>query len=268
MSDQQQPIIIKRIKKSAEGGHSSAWKVAYADFMSAMLALFIVLWILGQSDAVKQAVAAYFIDPIAFKAQQASPGALNGEPSVLAGTPKIERKIIPPEEKPPSDLEKRSEEARETLENALQSLPLAEKFKDQIKVEIIKTQNPGETEHVGVRVQFQDRENKEFFKTGSETPTPEFVELLQAMTRELTNIPSSIVVEGYADSRPYTNRTNYSNWNLSFDRANSVRKIMVDQGLDTNRMAEIRGYGDRQLADPAHPESPRNRRVSVVLLMK
>ncbi|MBF0526459.1 MAG: OmpA family protein [Deltaproteobacteria bacterium] len=271
---EQEPIIIKKVKGKGGGHHGGAWKVAYADFVTALVALFIVLWIIGQSEEVKKAVEAYFNDPVGFSKAAASRGLMPGQEGVVKDSgisKKIVTKAIAPKLKKYSPAEKRQqarEAAREKLENALQGMPLAEKLKDQIRVELYEDKSPGKGDQSGIRVEFQDKEGVEFFKTGSSSPSPEFREILDVLTKELQDMPSNLVVEGYTDSRPFVGRQDYTNWNLSCDRADAVRKILENEGLGKDRVKEIRGYADNRLADPEHPESARNRRVSVLIMMK
>ncbi|MBF0396064.1 MAG: flagellar motor protein MotB [Desulfobacterales bacterium] len=247
MAEKHEEIIIKKIIKKGGGGHhGGAWKVAYADFVSALVCLFIVLWIMGQSENVKSSVAAYFNNPIGdteSSANQDISDQKEDDAFVLTAT-------------------------KEKIEKALQALPFAEKIIDQIKVELLEESGLGEVKKKAVRVEFKDTEGIEFFKSGSEAPTPEFKNLLSAVVKELVNLPCRVTIEGYTDAKPILNKGDFSNWNLSFSRANEVRKMMMVEGLNPHQIMEIRSYADNRLAEPGNPESPRNRRVSLLILLK
>jgi chemotaxis protein MotB len=237
MSTTPQPIIIIRKKKAAhEGHHGGAWKVAYADFVTALMALFIVLWLMTTSDDVKKAVAGYFRDPKGHSQQAGSAVGGTGEGITLSKGQM-------------GDLKKK-------LEGALGQIPNFEKLKDNVKMTVT-----GE----GLRVELLETENGMFFDSGRQEPSQYGRELLSELARELGKLDNPILIEGHTDSRPY-NSTTYSNWELSTDRANQSRRVMQDSGLRDHQVLQVRGYADQQLRDPAHPEDAANRRISVIVL--
>ena len=234
-SPETQPIIIK--KKKAHGEHhGGAWKVAYADFVTAMMALFIVLWLMGASEPVKKAVAGYFRDPSGRSADNGSGQGGVGENIAI-------RK---------DDMGK----LKETLESAMKQSPELEKLKNQVNMTVT-----GE----GLRIELLESEIGVFFETGSASPSPSGKDMLRMMSAELGKLPNRLLMEGHTDARPFTSLNVYSNWELSSDRANSARKVMQESGLRTDQVAEVRGYADQRLRKPDDPNNASNRRVSIVV---
>jgi len=230
------PIIIKR-KRAAHGAqHGGAWKVAYADFVTAMMALFIVLWLMNSSDQVKKAVGGYFKDPT-------GTGKLVG--SAMAGSG--ESLSVQKE-----DMSK----LKEKIDAAIRAMPKFEKFKDNIEMTIT-----GE----GLRLNLLESEHGMFFVSGSPEPTESGKELIRKLEQELVKLPNTIVIEGHTDAKPFSTKGEYSNWELSADRANAARRLMQQEGLPPGRIKQIRGFADQNLHEPKDPESPKNRRVTVIV---
>ena len=230
-----QPIIIKKIKGHGEH-HGGAWKVAYADFVTAMMALFIVLWLMGSSAPVKKAVAGYFTDPSGKSGVTGSGEAGTGENLSLKK----------------DDMGK----LKEKLESAMKQSPDLEKLKNQVLMTVT-----GE----GLRIELLENEAGTFFDSGSSTPSASGKEMLRMMSAELGRMKNKLLVEGYTDARPFASPNGYSNWELSSDRANSARKVMQDSGLAPNQVSQIRGYADQSLLKPNDPNNASNRRISVVV---
>jgi chemotaxis protein MotB len=230
------PIIIKKKKGGHGGHHGGAWKVAYADFVTAMMALFIVLWLMSSSDQVKKAVGGYFKDPTGTGKLLGSAMAGSGESLSIAK----------------DDMKK----LKEKIETAIKAMPKFEKFKDNLEMTIT-----GE----GLRLDLMESEHGMFFVSGSAEPTDSGKELLDKLEKELAKLPNPIVIEGHTDSKPFSNKGTYSNWELSTDRANAARRFMQEQGLPTGRITQVRGFADQSLHDPKDPESSKNRRVSVIV---
>ena len=229
------PIIIK--KKIIHGGHhGGAWKVAYADFVTAMMALFIVLWLMGASDQVKKAVAGYFKDPSARSVQNGSGQAGSGENLNLGK----------------DDLGK----LKQKLEAAMKQAPELARLKDQVQMTVT-----GE----GLRIELLESEVGTFFESGNADPTGPGKDMLTMIASQLGKMPNNLLIEGHTDARPYTSSRGYSNWELSADRANSARKIMQENGVRSNQVTEVRGFGFQHLRKPDEPNSPSNRRVSIVV---
>jgi chemotaxis protein MotB len=230
-----QPIIIK--KKIVHGGHhGGAWKVAYADFVTAMMALFIVLWLMGASEPVKKAVAGYFRDPSGHAAQT---GNGQGGANENIGLGKDDMPQL-----------------RQKLEAAMKQAPELEKLKDQVQMTVT-----GE----GLRIELLESDVSTFFETGNAQPTDSGREMLRMLSSQLAKMPNKISIEGHTDSRPYVSKSGYSNWELSADRANSARRLMQQCGVGDSQVAEVRGFADQRLRKPEDPDSSSNRRVSIVV---
>jgi len=229
------PIIVIKKKGGHAGHHGGAWKVAYADFVTAMMALFIVLWLLSSSDDVKKAVAGYFRDPKGHGKQMGSAMGGSGESLTLSKS--------------------NMSALKDKLEQAMKQSPQFEKLKDYVQMTVT-----GE----GLRIELLETEKGMFFATGRPEPTDTGRELLIKLAEELGKMKNSILVEGHTDSRQYQG-AQYSNWELSADRANSARKIMQENGMRTDQVTQVRGFADQQLRIPEKPEDPSNRRVSIIV---
>jgi chemotaxis protein MotB len=232
-----QPIIIKKKVVHGGGHHGGAWKVAYADFVTAMMALFIVLWLMGASEPVKKAVAGYFRDPSGKTAGKGSGHGGVGE-NLAVGK---------------DDMGK----LKEKLESAMRQSPDLDKLKDQVQMTVT-----GE----GLRIELMESEIGTFFDSGSSHASESGNEMLKMLATELGHMPNRILMEGHTDARPFVSSSNgYSNWELSSDRANSARKLMQASGLRPDQVAEVRGYADQRLRKPQAPDDASNRRVSIVV---
>lgn len=250
-SDDRPQINIIRKKKVVHAGHGGAWKVAYADFVTAMMSLFIVLWIIGQSKQVRDYVAEYFKNPGAFSELTRS-GALSG--GLVPVHNSSMSKVGIPVSHQESQLMMLKKEGLK-LEHMIASKPEFSKFKNQIKITISKE---------GLRIELIENAHGLFFAIGSAALQPETAKLLSLIAKELGHIPNRIIIEGYTDARQFV-RKNYSNWELSTDRANAARRVMQAGGLRPKQVLEVRGYADNRLRDPANPYSYTNRRVSILV---
>ncbi|HLH02452.1 MAG TPA: flagellar motor protein MotB [Bryobacteraceae bacterium] len=238
-SSSAQPIII--IKKKAAhhaGHHGGAWKVAYADFVTAMMALFIVLWLMASSEQVKQSIAAYFLDPQGKKHEVGSGGLTGSGKSMFLSIDDMRN-------------------LKAKLEQAFKSLPAIEKLKDQITMTIT-----GE----GLRIELVENSKGVFFESGSAKPTELGVEAVGVLGSQLGSLPNAVVIEGHTDAVPYAGAKGYSNWELSTDRANEARKLMQEHGIRADQIKQVRGYADQSLRNAQNPEDPSNRRISVIVL--
>jgi chemotaxis protein MotB len=234
MADEQ-PIIIKKV--SGHGGHhGGAWKVAYADFVTAMMSLFIVLWLMNSSKPVQEAVAGYFNDPRGTAQKKGS--ALGGASD--AGPVKKE------------DMTK----LKEDLMKAMKHLTDFEKIKNQIEMTITPE---------GLKIELIEDPNGTFFENGKAKPTPALQSLLKILSVEVGKLPNPVSIEGHTDSNPFSDSKTYGNWELSTDRANAARRAMEDSGLRPNQVVQVRGYADQNLRDPLHPQSASNRRVTLLV---
>jgi len=271
-----QPIIVKRVKKVAGGHHGGAWKIAFADFATAMMAFFLVMWLMSSATPEqKKLISGYFQDPVGFS-ESASPYVidLGGSP-----TPAPDRTLNPepkdeqtPVEDAQADINKEQAESiaeeveRERLELLLQELqnkveenPQLQNFKDQILFEI--TQD-------GLRIQIMDAENRPMFASGSARLQPYFEDILLAMTDTIAAVPNKISVSGHTDAAPFVGRGGYGNWELSSDRANAARRVLIAGGYDDEQVARVVGYASSALFDREKPLNPVNRRIDIVVLTK
>ena len=213
--------------------------MAYADFVTALMALFIVLWMMSASQRVKSSVTGYFRDPRGYTER---PGA--GPASAGEGLPVDHRNV--------AAIQKR-------IEEALSRLPDFPRLRDHILFSVT-----GE----GLRVDLLETEQGLFFVTGSADPTLAGRHLLAMLGSEIGRMPNTLVIEGHTDARPFRNAvpsSGYSNWELSTDRANAARRLLHEYGVRPEQVVEVRGYADQRLLEASAPQSPRNRRISLVV---
>ncbi len=237
MAAPQPPIILIK-KKGAHGGHhGGAWKVAYADFVTAMMALFIVLWLMSSSSKQeKQVIAGYFQDPNGRSADKGSDRAGTGENILLNK----------------QDLTK----LKEALQQAIHKVDPLDALKKQIEFTITPE---------GLRIELIEDPKGTFFETGKTQPTPILVAILKILSAQLGPLPNRLSIEGHTDAQPYTNDKLYSNWELSSDRANVARRLMQANGVRLNQVAQVRGFADQRLRDPKNPYNAANRRISLIV---
>lgn len=231
------PIIIIKKKGGHGGHHGGAWKVAYADFVTAMMALFIVLWLLSTSQKTRDAISGYFKDPTGTGKQVGTK--IQG---VGRDTPAVKKE---------TDLN----ELKEKIKAAMKLIPNFDKLKANVELTITPE---------GLKIELLENSKGMFFESGKPEPTEVGKQVLVALAQEIGKIPNRLLIEGHTDSTPYGS-DNYSNWNLSADRANESRKIMLASGLQANQVAQIRGYADQQLRNKTNPRDPANRRVSLIV---
>jgi chemotaxis protein MotB len=279
-----QPIIVKRIKKIAGGHHGGAWKIAFADFATAMMAFFMVMWLMSSATPEqKKAISGYFQDPVGFT-ESASPYVID-----LGGTPTpAPDRTLNPEVKdevdagPDQDVGKEAEVnplvdpaqaeslaeqiERERLELLLQELqnkieenPQLKNFKDQILFEI--TQD-------GLRIQIMDAANRPMFASGSANLEPYFEDILLAMADTIKVVPNKVSFSGHTDAKPFGGRGDYGNWELSANRANAARRALVFGGVPDDQVARVVGYASSALFDRDNPLNPVNRRIDIVVMTK
>jgi chemotaxis protein MotB len=246
----QQPIII--IKKKGHGKHAhhgGAWKVAYADFVTAMMAFFLVMWIVGQSAEMKAGVAGYFRDPTAFNegGRGVLPGAESG--TTGGGQPMGMTDL----EAVKSALEQAAQEIRQALE----ALPEFKDLRDQVEITLTDE---------GLRIELREAPDDGFFDSGSAHVKAPTVAMLEVIAKQLGELPNKVAVEGHTDSRPYSAQSGtYTNWELSADRANAARRILEASGLHLRQIEAVRGFADMRLRKPDDPLDAGNRRISIIV---
>jgi chemotaxis protein MotB len=241
------PIIIKKKKSGHAGHHGGAWKVAYADFVTAMMALFIVLWIVGQSKQVKEYISEYFKDPGAFSENTKGGGAFESQ-KIPIGERFAEDNLKRQEEKLKEMGEKIMEEMKHT--------PAITDLAKQITIEITKE---------GMRIELIEQSHKFFFDIGTAHLKEDATMILAIIGKELAKIPNHVIVEGHTDARQYQTSDGYTNYELSADRANSARRILMKNGLADTRLDQVAGYADKRLRNPRDPLDVVNRRVSILV---
>jgi chemotaxis protein MotB len=233
-----QPIIIIK-KVSGHGGHhGGAWKVAYADFVTALMALFIVLWLMGSSEQVKKAIAGYFNDP-------KGSGKLLG--TMMNGTGKNATEQVSTDE---------LQKLKEKLEVEIKARKDLEKLSKQIEITITPE---------GLRIELIEGKDGTFYQSGSAKLSESGQQLLALLGKELNTLPNSLLIEGHTDATPYSSDSGYSNWDLSADRANSARRLLQQDGVRTDQVTQVRGYADQMLRDKNNPTDPSNRRISILV---
>lgn len=247
-SEEEVPIRIVKKKVGHGGHHGGAWKVAYADFVTAMMALFIVLWIVGQSKQVKEYVAQYFKDPGAFMTNTKGGGPFEYS-KISTGQRILEEEFLKREKQ-------RLEDMGKGIMKSVESQPGLKKLAGQIKMEQAKE---------GMRIELMETSESFFFDVGTAALKPEAAEVIRIIGTEVSHLPNHVILEGHTDSRPYQRADGYSNYELSVDRANSARRVMVTAGVKVGQVDEIRGYADKKLRNAADPLDVTNRRISVLI---
>ena len=230
-----QPIVIKR--SGGHGGHhGGAWKVAYADFVTAMMALFIVLWLMNSSKQIQVAVGGYFKDPTGTSKMVGTNHQGSGENMPISK----------------DDMAK----IKEQLQTVIRQATDFDKLKSHIEMTLTAE---------GLRIELMEAEKGTFFESGRPEPTAYGKEMLIAIANELGKLPNKISLEGHTDARPYTGMANYSNWELSTDRANASRRLMMQNGLREDQVVEVRGFADERLRNRQNPQDASNRRISMIV---
>ena len=230
------PIIVKKVSRHG-GHHGGAWKVAYADFVTAMMALFIVLWLLNSSKQVQEAVGGYFKDP-------------TGNSKMVGSNMRGAGQNL--------DLHKEDmKKIKDALESQIRALPDFEKLKSHIDITITSE---------GLRVELTEGDKSTFFESGSSVPSASGKELLLALAQEVGKLPNHVSIEGHTDSQPYSGGlAAYGNWELSVDRANAARRLMSASGLDAKQVSQVRGFADQRPREGKDPSDPANRRISLIV---
>jgi chemotaxis protein MotB len=237
MPSKSQPIIVIKKKGGHGGHHGGAWKVAYADFVTAMMSLFIVLWLMGSSEKVKKAVAGYFNDPKGTATLLGTTMSGNGE----AITPKSNDQL---------------QKLKEKLEQEIKSKKELEKLSKQIEITITSE---------GLRIELIEDKNGTFYQSGSARLSEPGQELIALLAAELKTLPNGLLIEGHTDATPYSSDNSYSNWELSADRANSARRLAQENGVRPDQVTQVRGYADQMLRVKSNPFDPSNRRISILV---
>jgi chemotaxis protein MotB len=255
----QPPIIIKRAPKRHGGHHGGAWKVAYADLVTALMAFFIVLWILGAGDDVVANVAGYFKDPIGFieggNSKPIDSGTNSGETAIFED--KQRNQMLLDESERAARLEEYWREQAARIRGSLAAIENLSKYHDQIEISLTPE---------GLKISLIEDQENPLFQVGGTALHSEAVQLLKELGKELRRLPNYVMIEGHTDNRAFRPGSELTNWELSTGRSNSARRVLEMGGIHESRFLEVRGYADRQLYNPLDPEDSRNRRISITLL--
>ena len=271
-----QPIIIKKVKKGGHAAHGGAWKIAYADFVTAMMAFFLLMWLLGSTtEGDKKGIADFFNSPL--KVSMMGGGSGSGDSSsvvkgggtdlsrqsgqVKAGEVEAQRKTV--QLKALKADQRRAEVSRlealkKKVEDVLAAEPKLAALKSQIRLEMTRD---------GLRIQIVDEQSRPMFDSGSAIVKPYMRELLREIGGVLAEVPNRLTLEGHTDAQPFgTGERGYSNWELSSDRANASRRELGAGGLPEERVLLVQGLASSVLFDPSAPTSPVNRRISIIVM--
>jgi chemotaxis protein MotB len=246
-------VVIVKKKVAGHGGHhGGSWKVAYADFVTAMMAFFMVMWILGMDDQTKAAVEGYFSNPVGYRkgyGAGSSPIAIGSTMAKVQQTPL--RLVVRANE------EKAFAQVKERIESQLNATDSLARLNADIEVQVTRD---------GLRIELiESGKGDVFFPNGSARMHATTALVLQLVGKELSTISQSVIIEGHTDAARFGPGATYTNWELSADRANAARRVLETAGVGSGRLVEVRGYADRQLRVPANPTSPSNRRISLLL---
>ena len=267
-------IVIKRIKKGGHGGHSAAWKIAYADFVTAMMAFFLLMWLLGSTTKGDlQGIADYFQSPLKV-AMSGGSGAgdatsliQGGGPSLTQSAGQIKKGNNEDKKRDPHQRQEQIKAERERMQRlkgrldaAILASPRMSGFRNQIRVEITPD---------GLRVQIVDDFNRPMFALGSSQVQPYMRDILREIGSVLNDVDSRIALSGHTDSAQYAGgERGYSNWELSADRANASRRELIAGGLANDKVVRVMGLADSNLMVPTDAKNPLNRRISIIVLNK
>lgn len=268
-------VVVRRAKGHEEGHHGGAWKIAYADFVTAMMAFFLLMWLMGTlSKAQREGVSDYFKTPlkVALKGGDGmgqSDSILDGGGNDITQTKGLEKKADL--QNPVLDLkaakaeEQRQEQARlkdlkKQVETAIDANPKLAQFKKQIALDMTQE---------GLRIQIMDQNQRAMFAAGSARLAPYTGEILHEIGRVLNNVPNRVSISGHTDATPYNGgATGYSNWELSADRGNAARRELIDGGMGEDRILRVVGLASAVPFDRNDPTDPVNRRISIIVLNK
>ena len=281
-TDKKQPIVVKKIKKGGHGHHGGAWKVAYADFVTAMMAFFLLLWLLSQTNqVVREGISDYFKNPTGIQ----GPGGASRSMIKLGGALEIAKgeknKKQPEEEKPKNqktvvikkdDDKKRLDDLLVELKKAVDKSQALKPFKDQLLIDITPQ---------GLRIQIVDKKNRPMFALAGTRLKPYTKDILRDLAKVINTVPNSIAISGHTDGKhfpknytrayydeDYAGQVKYSNWELSADRANAARRELEKWGTKSEKITRVVGLGSSVLFDKERPLNPINRRIAIVVLNK
>ena len=230
------PIIVIKKKGTHDGHHGGVWKVAYADFVTAMMALFIVLWLMNTSKQIQEAVGGYFRDPSGISKKIGTSLAGSGENFSLT--------------------KQNMAQLKEQLLKSIRNINDLERLRKNIEITVTAE---------GLRIELLESQNGTFFDSGSSTLNQTGQEMVTLLAAELGKLPNKVSIEGHTDAKPFTGASSYSNWELSADRANSARRLMQQAGWGLSQVSQVRGFADQCLRNKDDPMDASNRRISIIV---
>jgi chemotaxis protein MotB len=271
-----QPIIVKKIKKGGHAAHGGAWKIAYADFVTAMMAFFLLMWLLGStSEGDKKGIADYFQSPLKVALLGGGSGAGDSSHVIKGGGQDLTRSAGQVKqgdvEAPRSTINLQAlkaeqlraeqvmlDEVKRKVESMLESNPRLAAMRSQIRLEMTRD---------GLRIQIVDENNRPMFDSGSAVVQPAMRELLHEIGNVLAEVPNRLTLEGHTDAAAFSSgHRGYSNWELSADRANASRRELVAGGLPDDRVLRVQGLAASVPLEPSEPLNPMNRRISIIVM--
>jgi chemotaxis protein MotB len=271
-----QPIIVKKIKKGGHGHHGGAWKIAYADFVTAMMAFFLLMWLLGSTtEGDKKGIADYFNSPLKVALLASGSGAGDASHVVKGGgedltraTGQVKRGDIEAQRSTVNLHKLKAEQVRAEIAR-LEDLKrkVEEKIAANARLAGMASQIKLDMTRDGLRIQIVDAQNRPMFASGSASVQPYMRELLQEIGQMLADVPNRLTLEGHTDAQPFSGgERGYSNWELSADRANASRRELLAGGLTEDRVLRVLGLSSSLPFDPADPRSAANRRISIIVM--
>ena len=279
MTETKPTVIVRRVKKVQGGGHhGGSWKVAYADFVTAMMAFFLVLWLMAATTKPERAaISEYFRNPSPLSGTSstpapgmAGPGGASTSMIKLGGATDVSRgnsndPFQNQQEAVPTPVQERErdrqrlEALKQELQEAISKSQALEPFKDQLLLDITPE---------GLRIQIVDKQNRPMFDLGSARLMPYTKTILLELSHFINLVPNHISITGHTDTTAYSTQLGYGNWELSADRANAARRTLLEGGMEEAKVARVVGLASSVLFDKANPQNPINRRISIVVMTK
>ncbi|MCD9085752.1 flagellar motor protein MotB [Stenotrophomonas sp. SY1] len=279
MSENKPTVIVRRVKKVQKGGHhGGSWKVAYADFVTAMMAFFMVMWLLAATTKPERAaISDYFRNPSPLSGTSstpapgmAGPGGASTSMIKLGGATDVSRgnsndpfqnqqEAVPTPVQEREREKQRLEALKQELQEAISKSQALEPFKDQLLLDITPE---------GLRIQIVDKQNRPMFDLGSARLMTYTQAILVELSHFINQVPNRISITGHTDTTAYSTQLGYGNWELSADRANAARRTLLEGGMDEAKVARVVGLSSSVLFDKTNPQNPINRRISIVVMTK
>lgn len=269
--------IIRKIKKSHHGHHGGSWKIAFADFVTAMMAFFLLMWLIASlNKAQKAGIAEYFRQPLKV-ALFGGESMGNRKVNVKGGGPNIEDTDgqVSASNKP---LVEQKNAVNPDLDSNKQEMKKLEQLKSDINLSMekdpslagLKNQLLMDVTSDGLRIQLIDNQKKPMFDVGSDKVNPEIEPVLANIAKLLNAVNNKVTIQGHTDANPYHNpqELDYTNWELSSQRANAARRALINAGMDENKVMMVTGYSSTMLMDTKNPLNPENRRISIIVMKK